>query len=166
MKCHPVPLLPHCDVDLALIQPPSPPLITKSVLASLRTAFQSCPVSLGGFTTVCHKKTQLQTANICKPVPLSPLGQLWNIFRGRKTEAETEQERTTHPCQTESGLLFLQERVRREERYLHLTCPLTCSLRPHLLSCLLPDREVQLYKSPARLSVTHSKHHCSQILQF
>lgn len=54
-EMHPVPLLPvwrESGINSTLLLL----LITKSVLASLRTAFLSCPLSLCGFRTICHKR--------------------------------------------------------------------------------------------------------------
>lgn len=65
---------------------------------------------------------------------------------------------TTHPYQTDSSIVFQQEHRRQQGRYLHFTCPLTCSLRPVLVCYAPPNTEVQTCKSSARLSDTHSRH--------
>lgn len=145
---------------------PPHPLITKSVLDSLSTAFLSCPLSLCGLRTVCHKRHSYRLLIFAVSSLQPSRTAVKYIQRKEDRGRDRERECTTHPCQTESSRLFLQERSRRQERYLHWTCPLTCSLYPHLFSHLLTDKEVQPCKSPAELSgkLQHTPLLCAQIL--
>lgn len=119
-----------------------------------------------GSRTVCHKRHSYRLLIFAVSSPQPSWTAVKYIQRKEDRGRDRAREHTTHPCQTESSLLFLKERRRREEGYLHLTCPLTCSLCPYLPSHLRPDREVQLcHKPSARLSVTLQKAH-PQILTF